>query len=182
MIEKIKENSNWKWQGVLIGLVSALAFGFLLFLLYGRNAHAVNTERFAFLPALNAACNAITTFFILRGLVQIHKGNEEEHRHSMLGAFASSTLFLIGYITYHFVHGDSHFQGLGWTRPAYFSILISHIALSFIALPLVLTTFYLALSGRYQAHKKFARFTYPIWLYVSVTGVVIFFFLKAYNG
>ncbi len=175
------QKSNWKWQGIAIGLVSALALGFLLYLLYGRSANAASSDRFSFLPAMNAACNAITTFFILRGLIQIHKGYEEEHRHSMLGAFASSTLFLIGYITYHFVHGDSHFQGLGWTRSAYFSILISHITLSFVALPLVLTTFYLALSGRYEAHKKFARFTYPIWLYVSVTGVVIFFFLKIYS-
>ena len=182
MMETSKENSSWKWQGIAIGLVSALALGFLLYLLYGRGANAVNADKFSFLPAMNAACNAVTAFLILRGLVLIHRREKEKHRHSMLGAFASSTLFLIGYITYHFVHGDSHFQGWGWTRPVYFSILITHITLSAVALPLVLTTFYLALSGRFEAHKKFARITYPIWLYVSVTGVVIFFFLKAVNG
>jgi putative membrane protein len=100
----------------------------------------------------------------------------------MLGAFASSTLFLVGYVVYHIYHGDSRFPGQGWIRPVYFTILISHIVLSAAALPLVLTTFYLALTRRLEAHKKAARITYPIWLYVSVTGVTIFFLLRAYSS
>jgi putative membrane protein len=174
------EQKSWESQGIAIGLVSALALGALLYILYGHKPPVGDSGRLLFLPALNAACNAVTTFFILLGLYQIHRGYEREHRRSMLSAFASSSLFLIGYITYHFVHGDTHFPGQGWVRPVYFSILISHIVLSAVALPLVLATFYLALSGRYETHKKFARVTYPIWLYVSVTGVVIFFILRAY--
>lgn len=171
-----------KWQGMAIGLISALALGALFYLLYGRHHAAADAGRFSFLPALNAGCNAVTTFLILYGLVMIHHGEEEKHRQSMLGAFTSSTLFLIGYITYHYVHGETHFMGQGWIRPVYFSVLISHITLSAVALPLVLSTFYLALSGRFDLHTKFAKFTYPIWLYVSVTGVAIFFVLKHYNG
>lgn len=175
-------NNPWRWQGTVIALVSALALGALLYILYGHKPLAGDSGRLLFLPALNAACNAVTTVLIILGLLQIHKGLEQEHRQSMLGAFASSTLFLIGYITYHYVHGDSHFMGQGRIRPIYFSILISHITLSFVALPLVLTTFYLALSGRFDAHRKFSKITYPVWLYVSVTGVVIFFLLRHFSA
>src|SRR6185295_436214 len=142
--------------------------------------NTADAGQLAFLPALNAGCNAVTTLLILYGLVVIHHGEEEKHRQAMLGAFTSSTLFLIGYITYHYVQGETHFMGQGWIRPAYFSMLISHIILSAFALPLVLSTFYLALSGRYDLHTKFAKVTYPIWLYVSITGVLIFFVLKHY--
>ncbi len=169
------------WQGIGIGLFSAVALGALLYLLYGRSVSHDVTGRLAFLPALNAACNAVTLLFILRGLIAIHHGDKEKHRRNMLAAFAVSALFLIGYITYYAVHGETHFPGQGWIRPVYFSLLISHIILSAVALPLILTTFYLALTDRLQFHKTLARVTYPIWLYISITGVVIFFFLKAFT-
>ena len=171
-----------KW-GAAIGLISAAALGALFYLLYGRSPNPADSGRLAFLPALNAACNAVTTLLILRGLFFIlYRKDRDRHRQSMLGAFAASSLFLIGYITYHFLHGDTRFPGQGWIRPVYFTLLISHITLSAVALPLVLSTFYLSLSGRFALHKRFARITYPIWLYVSVTGVAVFFFLKASRG
>jgi len=170
------------WQGIGIGLFCAVALGVLLYLLYGRTMSPDASGKLAFLPALNAACNAVTVLFILRGLMAIHDGDKEKHRRNMLGAFAVSTLFLIGYITYYAVHGETHFPGQGRVRPVYFTLLISHILLSAVALPLILTTFYLALTNRLQYHKTLARITYPIWLYISITGVVIFFFLKAYTA
>ncbi len=168
--------------GIAIGVLSAAALAFLFYLLYGRHVAADAKERLGFLPAVNACCNAATVVLILRGLRAIRRGHVMRHRQSMLGAFAASTIFLIGYITYHAVHGDTLFPGRGWVRPVYFSILISHITLSAVALPMVLTTFYLALTRRFAVHKKWARFTYPVWLYVSATGVLVFLFLKVYTS
>jgi putative membrane protein len=100
----------------------------------------------------------------------------------MLSALASSGVFLVSYVTYHAYHGDSTFLGQGAVRPIYFAILISHILLSVVALPLVLSTVYLSLSGRFAVHRRLARWTFPIWLYVSVTGVVVFAMLQVFGS
>lgn len=99
----------------------------------------------------------------------------------MITAFLFSALFLAGYIVYHSLHGDTKFTGTGSVRTLYFTILISHIVCTPIALPLILTTFYFALTKKFSRHKKIARIVLPIWLYVSVTGVVIFFMLRAHS-
>jgi putative membrane protein len=99
----------------------------------------------------------------------------------MVAAIISSGLFLITYIVYHNAHGDTPFQGTGFVRPIYFFILISHILLTTVALPFILVTFFFALTSRFHAHRKIARFTLPAWLYVSVTGVMIFFLLKIFS-
>jgi len=96
--------------------------------------------------------------------------------------FAAIERWLPSHVTYHALHGDSRFLGQGVVRPIYFAILISHILLSVVALPLVLSTFYLSLSGRFAAHRRLARWTFPIWLYVSVTGVVVFLLLQIFGG
>ena len=98
----------------------------------------------------------------------------------MLSAFGFSSLFLISYIINHALHGDTHFPGQGAVRAIYLSILASHIFLSIVALPLVLTTLFFSLSGRFAMHRRVARVTFPIWLYVSITGVIVFVFLKIY--
>ena len=98
----------------------------------------------------------------------------------MIFAFISSSLFLMGYITNHALHGDTIFPGHGGVRTLYLTILASHVLLSIVALPMVLTTFFFSLSGRFVMHRRLARITFPIWLYVSVTGVAVFLFLKAY--
>jgi len=172
--------SRSKAPEIIIVLVSALALGFLFYLIYGRTSSGGYAGSVAFLPALNAACNALTTILIVLGLAAIGRGDREAHRRRMLSAFATSTLFLIGYIVYHALHGETKFPGQGFIRPVYFSILISHIILSAIALPMILTTFWFALSNQLPRHVKLARWTYPIWLYVSITGVVVFFMLRAY--
>lgn len=166
---------------IIIALVSALALGFLFYLIYGRNATGDYAGSVAYLPAMNAACNALTTVFIVLGLQAIGRGDRDAHRRRMLSAFATSTLFLIGYIVYHALHGETKFPGQGLIRPVYFFILISHIVLSAVALPMILATFWFGLSNQLTRHVKLARWTYPLWLYVSVTGVVIFFLLKAYT-
>jgi putative membrane protein len=167
---------------ILIALVSTLALAFLFYLIYGRESSGGHAGSAAFLPALNAACNAVTTILIVLGLSAISRGDREVHRRRMLSAFATSTLFLIGYIVYHALHGETKFPGQGFIRPVYFTILISHIVLSAIALPMILATFWFALSNQLIRHVRLARWTYPIWLYVSITGVVIFFILRAYTG
>jgi putative membrane protein len=99
----------------------------------------------------------------------------------MFTAFVFSSLFLVTYITNHALHGDMKFQGHGGIREVYFPLLISHIGLSVVALPMILITFFLSLSGRFPAHRRLARFTFPVWLYVSVTGVIVYAMLAAYR-
>ena len=100
----------------------------------------------------------------------------------IFAALGSSTLFFISYVVYHTFHGDTKFAGVGAIRPVYFLILISHILLSAVVVPMILTSLYLALSGKFLIHRRVARFTFPVWLYVSATGVAIFVMLKVYNG
>lgn len=129
------------------------------------------------LPAVNAALNSLTTVLLLTGFVMIKRGNMALHRASMLSALAVATLFLASYITYHAQVGSKPFPGGGWLRPVYFSILISHTILAAAVVPLALVTATRGLRSKFDKHKRLARWTLPIWLYVSVTGVVIYVLL-----
>ncbi len=163
-----------------IVVLSGFAVSFLLWLLYVHHASAEFATRWMFLPALNALLNAFCATALCVGLYCIKSGNREAHRNSMLLAFAFSSVFLISYILNHALHGDTIFPGRGPVRTAYLCILASHVVLSIVALPMVLTTFFFSLTGRFAMHRRIARLTFPIWLYVSITGVVVFLFLKAY--
>jgi putative membrane protein len=163
-----------------IVVVSGLAVTFLLWLLYVHHASAAFAGRWMFLPALNALLNGLCAIALCVGLYFIKQGNRDAHRNSMLLAFVFSSIFLVSYIVNHALHGDTIFPGHGSVRTLYLSILASHIILSIVALPMVLTTFFFSLTGRFAIHRKIARWTFPIWLYVSITGVVVYFFLKAY--
>lgn len=165
--------------GVIV-VVSGLAVSFLLWLLYVHHASADFTGRWMFLPALNAVLNGLCAIALCVGFYFIKNGNREAHRKSMLLAFVFSSLFLVSYIANHAMHGDTIFPGHSAVRTLYLSILASHVILSIVALPMVLTTFFFSLTGRFAMHRRIARFTFPIWLYVSITGVVVFVFLKAY--
>ncbi len=129
------------------------------------------------LPALNASLNAATAFLLILGYIFIRQRALTAHAMTMLGAFGLSVLFLISYITYHYVHGMTRFQGEGWIRALYFTILISHTILAVVIVPLILITLWNALRGRFDRHTKIARLTLPLWLYVSVTGVVVYWML-----
>jgi len=163
-----------------IVVVSGLAVSFLLWLLYVHRAPADFAGRWMFLPALNAFLNGLCAISLCVGLYFIKHGHRGAHRASMLVAFAFSAAFLVSYIVNHALHGDTIFPGHGTVRTLYLSILASHVILSIVALPMVLITFFFSLTGRFPMHRRIARFTFPIWLYVSITGVVVFAFLKAY--
>ena len=107
----------------------------------------------------------------------IKKGDRENHRRFMLTAFVVSGLFLVSYLIFHYQVGSVSFEGEGWIRPLYFTILISHIILAASVLPLALITLFRAFKKRFKHHKKIARWTWPIWMYVSVTGVIIYLFM-----
>ncbi len=158
---------------------SLIAVSFLFWLLYLRQGRGV-TSNLDFLPAVNACMNGITTAFLIRGYLAIKQGNKLLHAFCQKSAFVFSSVFLVGYIIYHSVHGDSHFGGTGLIRPFYFTLLITHILLSMVTLPMVLTSFYFALMGQFDSHRKWSKITLPIWLYVSITGVLIFLLLKAF--
>ena len=164
--------------GIIV--VSGFAVSFLLWLLYFHRASADFATRWMFLPALNALLNAFCATALCVGLYYIKRRNRDAHRTSMLLAFGFSSVFLISYILNHALHGDTIFPGHGPVRTTYLCILASHMILSIIALPMVLTTFFFSLTGRFAMHRRIARWTFPIWLYVSITGVVVFLFLKAY--
>jgi putative membrane protein len=162
----------------IIGVSTVIA-GFLVWLVYFKGAVAA-PEWAAMLPISNALCNGLSALCLVFGYVNIRRRNRTVHMRFMLSATFFSTLFLIGYITYHFFHGDSRFPGHGWIRPVYFTILISHIGLSVLALPLILGTLWFALNSRFTLHRRIARWAFPVWLYISVTGVLVFAILRAY--
>jgi uncharacterized membrane protein YozB (DUF420 family) len=129
------------------------------------------------LPAVNAGFNTLSTMFLTLGFVFIRKGRKAAHRNCMVAALVTSTLFLAGYLTYHFtVQGVTRFPD-NWFRPIYLGILLTHTVLAVLVLPLVITTVVFAILGRFESHKKIARWTWPVWMYVSVTGVLIYLML-----
>ncbi len=164
-------------QAILAVSISAILF--LFWLIYGRTASTGLDV--SFLAGANALFNSISTLCILLGIQAIRKGKKQRHKRYMLSALLASTLFLISYIVYHTFHGDVRFMGQGIIRPIYFFILISHILLSVMALPMILITVAFAFTERFTIHKKIAKFTFPIWLYISVTGVIIYLLIKIYT-
>ena len=132
-----------------------------------------------FYPALDAVLNGSSAVLIGSGLYFIKRGRREAHKRMMLAAFVTSTLFLISYLYYHLVlrAGVTHFQGQGVARPLYFALLISHTILAAVVVPFILITLVRALKGRFAKHKAIAPYTFAIWMYVSVTGVIIYVLL-----
>ena len=161
--------------------ISAAASLFLCWLVYYHAPADVTGTHLLFLPALNALLNGLSAIALVTGFCFIRSGRINAHRASMFTAFVFSSLFLVSYITNHALHGDMRFHGQGGIRHVYFPLLISHIGLSVAALPMILITFFLSLSGRFPAHKRVARFTFPVWLYVSVTGVIVYAMLAAWR-
>jgi len=130
------------------------------------------------LPAVNAALNGLSAVFLTAGFVFIKRGNKIAHRNCMITAFCTSVVFLACYLTYHAtVRTVTHFVDPAWFRPIYLTILLSHTLLAVVIVPLILLTLWRAKRENFEAHKKIARWTWPLWLYVSVTGVVIYLLL-----
>jgi len=129
------------------------------------------------LPAVNATLNALSAVLLITGYVLIRLRRIDQHRRIMIAAFVTSSLFLISYIVYHSQVGSVRFTRQGFVRPLYFSILITHVTLAALVLPLAIVTLTRGLGARYVQHRSIARWTLPIWLYVSVTGVLVYILL-----
>jgi putative membrane protein len=131
----------------------------------------------AYLPAIDATLNAASALLLGLGFFFIRRKNIKAHKACMLSAFTTSALFFACYLTYHYYHGVTHFSGQGTVRTFYFALLGSHTFLAVVIVPLVLVTLYRAWRKRFDRHKRLARWTFPIWLYVSVTGVAVYWML-----
>ena len=159
-------------------LLSAVALAVIAYLLLGRRVAGVGSD-LSFMPAVNASLNATSAVLLLAGYVAIRRKARSLHKYAMVSALACSVLFLVGYLAYHSVHGDTKYPGQGPLRAVYFGVLISHVLLSVPLVPMALTTVYFSWRGAFARHRKLARWTLPIWLYVSVTGVLVFAMLRA---
>lgn len=163
-----------------VSIIGVLSFAIVFVvgaLLLGHQPGGPWRAEVAALPALNAALNATSAALLAIGWTAIRRRRIGLHRACMLAACGVSTLFLVSYVTYHYVAGSRPFMGQGWVRWIYFPILVSHIILAAAMVPFVLMTVYRALSGDYVRHVRIARLTLPVWLYVSVTGVVVYLLL-----
>jgi len=137
----------------------------------------VNSDLIAYLPHLNACLNGTSAVLLFSGYSFIRSGKVAAHRACQVSALVVSLLFLASYLTYHYHHGTTRFQGTGLARPIYFAILTSHTILAIVIVPLVALTFYRALRQDFARHRRIARITLPLWLYVSITGVIVYLML-----
>jgi len=165
---------------VFNAIVSAAALSLLTWLLLFHGGTPSAGINLRFMPAVNACLNASAAALLLAGWVAVKRGRSDIHRYFMVAAFAASALFLVGYLAYHAVHADTKFGGVGAVRVVYFALLASHVLLSIGIVPMSLTAFYFAWKKEFTRHTKVTRILWPIWLYVSVTGVVVFFMLRPY--
>ena len=133
------------------------------------------------LPAVNATLNGISAVLLVIGYILIRRRRIHQHRRVMIAAFATSTLFLICYVIYHANVGSKPFTGEGAVRTVYFFVLITHVVLAAAVVPMILLSFFTSLSGRLAVHRRLSRYTLPVWLYVSITGVLVFVMLKAFS-
>ena len=159
-------------------VVSAAALGLLFWLLVLRHpAQAAGGSRLDFLPPINAGFNAAAAVLLTLGWRAIRRGDRALHAKLMIGAFAASSLILVCYLAYHFVHGDTRFWGTGALKAAYLAVLASHVLLSMLVVPLALGALWFAWRKRFDVHTRITRVLLPVWLYVSTTGVVVYWML-----
>ena len=166
-----------KWIIILsiaIPVVVAILFGIKL------KDFGFDVEPLTFLPPIYASINGITAILLISAVIAIKSGKRQLHENLMKTAIGCSVVFLGMYVAYHMTADSAEFGGEGIIRPIYFFILISHIVLSVIIIPFVLITYVRALAGRFDKHKKLARITFPIWLYVAITGVIVYLMISPY--
>jgi putative membrane protein len=171
-----KSNALRTPPGVIAGIiaVSAAASALICYLVYFHAPTDVAGTHLRVLPLVNAVLNGLSTIALLAGYNEIRERRILHHRASMFAAFFFSSIFLVSYLVNFTLHGETRFNRFNPWWPFYWKLLASHIVLSMVALPLILITFFLSLTGRFHAHKKLARWTFPIWLYVSLTGVIVY--------
>jgi putative membrane protein len=159
--------------------ISAIASAFICWLVYFHTPTDVAGTQLRSLPLVNAILNGLSTIALLFGYKFIRARKIPQHRAAMFTAFIFSSIFLVSYLVNFTLHGETRFNRLSAWWPFYWKLLASHIVLSVIALPMILITFFLSLTGRFPAHRRLARYTYPIWLYVSITGVIVYWMQAA---
>lgn len=166
-----KRYTTWIWVlSIVIPVAVALLF----------SVRIPGVERLGFLPPIYATINALTALLLVVAVLQIKKGNRKTHERLMKVCILLSALFLVMYVAYHMTSDSTPYGGEGVLRYVYFVVLISHIFLSIGVIPFVLITYVRALTGNFQKHKKIARYTFPIWLYVAVTGVIVYIMISPY--
>ena len=160
----------------------AIGVSIIVFIVVGmmRRIKVQTDIDFSFLPAVNAAINSTTTIILLLGLWMIKKKNIQAHRKLMTIAIVLSALFLVSYVLYHFTTPETKYGGEGVSRTIYLILLATHIVMAGAILPFILFTYIRALTGQYERHKKLARWVFPFWLYVAISGPVIYFMLRPY--
>ncbi|HLW63276.1 MAG TPA: DUF420 domain-containing protein [Flavobacterium sp.] len=174
-IQNEKKYNIWIWiLSVTIPLVVAV--------LFSVNLHDLgyNVKPLSFLPPIYATINGVTAVLLILAVAAIKRGNQQLHERLVKVCIACSIAFLLMYVAYHMTSVETKFGGEGTIRYVYFFILITHILLSIVIIPFVLITFVRGISGSYQRHKKLARITYPMWLYVAVTGVIVYLMISPY--
>lgn len=176
--DPVADRRFYLFNGV-VSVAALLLLGWLLLVRRGGGASAADLR---FLPAVNAGLNATAALLLLAGGVAIRRGSMRVHRVLMVGAFVASSLFLICYLAYHAVHGDTRYAGTGAMRALYLAVLATHVILSTTVVPLALTALWFALRREFRRHRRVTRVLWPIWIYVSVTGVAIFFMLRSSYG
>ncbi len=169
--ETSKKYTVWIW---ILSIAVPLAVAVLF------TVRIPNVEPFSFLPPIYATVNGITAVLLVLAVIQIKKGNRHAHELLMKSCIALSVLFLVMYVAYHMTSDSTPYGGIGPIRYLYYFILISHILLSIAIIPLVLVTYVRAISGRFYKHRKLARITFPLWLYVAVTGVIVYLMISPY--
>lgn len=167
-------------QSLLILAVSVAVPALVAVLFYVSPPAFAQSADLDFFPRFHAILNSLTAGCLVTGYLFIRKGDRRRHRAAMLTAFFLSAVFLLSYVTYHSLHESTPYPGTGFWRPVYFFILITHIVLAAAILPLILFTFARALNGKFAQHRKLARWTLPLWLYVAVTGVLVYLFMAPY--
>lgn len=175
-IQEISSKTGMRWIAIISALV-LLAVAFLL--AQSQTIQNYNPDIYI-LPKINAVLNSLTFLFLFAGLIFIKNGKKVLHQGSMITAFVLSSLFLVSYVIYHYQAPHTSYGGEGVIRYIYFGLLISHILLATTIVPLALITVFRAVKMDYKKHKKIARWTLPIWLYVSLTGVIIYFLIAPY--
>jgi len=182
LLQKMDQHKTSSKFWIPITSISSVVFVFLVWWIYFKEpASSESLPWVSSLPFLNCLLNTTVSILLVLGFRSIKRGHRQKHIAFMISAGLCSAVFLVSYLTYHHFQGDTKFLGVGFIRVLYFAILISHVLLSMIQVPLILGTFYLAFKKNWATHKKVARITFPIWLYVSVTGVIIFIFLNYLN-
>jgi len=168
-LEKKLNKVAWAISAVVLLLVSVM-----------HKIHFDFGVNLKFLPAVYSVLNAITAVILLLGLYFIKNKQPEKHEKAMTAAMASSLLFLLGYVLYHITNADTPFLGQGWIRPVYFFLLITHIVLAAVIFPFILFSYIRAFTGQFAKHRKMARWVYWLWLYVAVTGPILYLMIKPY--